>query len=87
MAKKYAKKLRGLTDIQFDVTQNGATERPFDNEYWNHESAIPGQTPDRLLWLEYHTGCLSENMGVCEENQHVSELLLREGPMTMKQNN
>jgi methionine-R-sulfoxide reductase len=36
-SKQYADKLRGLTDIQIDVTQNGATERPFDNEYWNLE--------------------------------------------------
>lgn len=36
-SKQYADKLRGLTDIQVDVTQNGATERPFDNEYWNLE--------------------------------------------------
>lgn len=34
--KQYAEKLRGLTDIQIDVTQKGETERPFNNEYWNH---------------------------------------------------
>lgn len=26
-----------LTPIQYDVTQNSATERPFTGEYWNHE--------------------------------------------------
>jgi len=26
-----------LTELQFCVTQEGATERPFDNEYWNHK--------------------------------------------------
>lgn len=25
-----------LSDIQYAVTQNGATEPPFDNEYWDH---------------------------------------------------
>ena len=36
-SKQYTEKLRDLTDIQIDVIQNGATERPFDNEYWNLE--------------------------------------------------
>jgi methionine-R-sulfoxide reductase len=26
-----------LTPLQFDVTQNQATERPFDNEFWEHQ--------------------------------------------------
>ena len=30
-----------LTTLQYDVTQNGATERPFDNEYYdNHKEGI-----------------------------------------------
>jgi len=30
-----------LTSLQYNVTQNGATERPFDNKYWdNHKEGI-----------------------------------------------
>ncbi|CUH96554.1 Peptide methionine sulfoxide reductase MsrB [Propionispora sp. 2/2-37] len=28
-----------LTKIQYEVTQNSATEPPFQNEYWNHREA------------------------------------------------
>jgi peptide methionine sulfoxide reductase msrA/msrB len=28
---------RRLTDLQYDVTQNDGTERPFDNAYWNEK--------------------------------------------------
>lgn len=28
-----------LSDLQYKVTQECATERPFDNEYWNHKEA------------------------------------------------
>lgn len=38
-SKKELKKM--LTPLQYDVTQNAATERPFDNPYWNnHEAGI-----------------------------------------------
>lgn len=26
-----------LTDLEYDVTQNGGTEQPFDNAYWDHK--------------------------------------------------
>ncbi|WP_308634013.1 peptide-methionine (R)-S-oxide reductase MsrB [Paenibacillus silvisoli] len=29
-------KLKSLTKIQYNVTQKGADEPPFQNEYWNH---------------------------------------------------
>lgn len=34
-------KLKELTSLQVEVTQNNATESPFDNDYWNnHEKGI-----------------------------------------------
>ena len=32
-------KLKNLTKVQIDVTQNCGTEKPFDNEFWNHKEA------------------------------------------------
>ena len=29
--------LKNLTKVQIDVTQNCGTEKPFDNEFWNHK--------------------------------------------------
>lgn len=32
---------KGLNTLQFNVTQNNATEPPFHNEYWdNHQEGI-----------------------------------------------
>lgn len=37
--KKYSKEelKERLSNLQYKVTQENATERPFENEYWNHE--------------------------------------------------
>lgn len=37
MKKDESELRRRLTDLQFEVTQNSATERPFTGEYWNHK--------------------------------------------------
>ena len=40
MTRKYERnpeRLRTLTELQYEVTQKDATERPFQNDYWNHK--------------------------------------------------
>lgn len=34
-----AASLKKLTPLQYEVTQNADTERPFSNQYWNNEKA------------------------------------------------
>ncbi len=35
-ADKKQKRLQSLSDLQYQVTQNGATEKAFDNAYWDN---------------------------------------------------
>ena len=34
-----------LSGVQYEVTQNAATEPPFDNAYWNNHQAGPRPSP------------------------------------------
>lgn len=34
-----SERVKQLTPLQFEVTQKAATEKPFDNAYWNNERA------------------------------------------------
>ncbi|MDC4163468.1 peptide-methionine (R)-S-oxide reductase MsrB [Mycoplasma sp. T363T] len=65
--KKYTKKpievlKKELTDIQFEVTQNAATERPFTNEYDKHFKKgiyvdITSGEPLFLSTHKFNSGC------------------------------
>lgn len=68
MEKDYKKKLteeelrEKLTDLQYEVTQNEATEMPFQNEYWNNEKVglyvdIVSGEPLFTSYQKYDAGC------------------------------
>ncbi len=51
-----------LTDLQYQVTQEAATERPFENEFWNSEQAgiyvdITTGEPLFLSTDKFDSGC------------------------------
>ncbi len=53
---------KNLTPLQYEVTQNGATERPFDNEYWNEfrEGIYVDITTGEPLFIstdKFESGC------------------------------
>ncbi len=53
---------RKLSPIQYRVTQEDGTERPFDNEYWDHEEEgiyvdIVSGEPLFSSRDKYHAGC------------------------------
>ncbi len=59
---KYHKDLTHLTPLQYQVTQKAATERPFQNEYWdNHEKGlyvdITDGTPLFTSLDKFDSGC------------------------------
>lgn len=64
---QYAKKSdadlkKKLTPLQYEVTQNSATERPFDNEYWNEfrEGIYVDITTGEPLFIstdKFESGC------------------------------
>lgn len=55
-------RLKNLNEIQYQVTQQNGTERPFDNEYWDHKEPgiyvdIVSGEPLFASFHKYASGC------------------------------
>lgn len=74
------KDLSKLTKLQFEVTQNGKTERPFYNEYDNHFEKgiyvdIVDGTPLFMSTDKYDSGCGWPAFSKPIENEMVKEIM------------
>ncbi|MCR2043611.1 peptide-methionine (R)-S-oxide reductase MsrB [Anaerosalibacter massiliensis] len=69
---------RKLSPIQYKVTQEDATEKPFENEYWNHEEegiyvdVVSGE-PLFTSKDKYDAGCGWPSFTKPVEDKHIVE--------------
>ena len=78
MNKSKEERLKELTPMQFDVTQNGATERPFSGEYVNMNDAgiyvdIVSGEPLYTSSEKFDSGCGWPSFAKPVENSSVIE--------------
>lgn len=70
--------LKKLSPIQYKVTQENATERPFENEFWNHKKAglyvdIVSGEPLFSSLDKFDSGCGWPSFGKPLEKQNIKE--------------
>lgn len=71
-------KLKTLSDVQFRVTQEGGTEQPFSNEFWNNVQAgiyvdIVSGEPLFSSLDQYDAGCGWPSFTKSIKTQEISE--------------
>lgn len=69
-----------LSALEYDVTQNSATEKPFDNEFWDFEEEgiyvdIVSREPLFSSHHKYDAGCRWPNFYKSIDNDYIVEKL------------